>query len=151
MGEGADGGGIGEDRDEAVGVAFGVGDTGHEGDGGDVSCVGRMGEGMLGKVLRTVFLLWLSDPKVEVESPVPVTSVRMDNGELKTVDANGKVIIFYRYKHLGKNRSITIHPQLIATIERAIKQGLSAQAIIAIYRSELRKINPQSRQLRGRK
>jgi hypothetical protein len=106
---------------------------------------------MLGKVLRTVLLLWLSDPKVEVESPVPVTSVRMDNGELKTVDANGKVIIFYRYKHLGKNRSLTIHPKLIATIERAIKQGLSAQAIIAIYRSELRKINPQSRQLRGRK
>ena len=105
---------------------------------------------MLGK-LRTMFLLWLSEPNVKLPSPVPVTSVRMDNGELKAVNVNGKVMVFYRYKHLGKNRSITIHPQLIATVTRAIKQGLSPQAIIAIYRSELRKINPQSRQLRGRK
>jgi len=105
---------------------------------------------MIGK-LRTMFLLWLSAPKSYVPPPVPVTSVRMDNGELKAVDVNGKVMFFYRYKHLGKNRSITIHPQLVATVNRAIKQGLSAQAIIAIYRSELRKINPQSRQLRGRK
>jgi len=112
-----------------------------------VPCVGRMGEGMLGKVLRTVFLLWLAKVKVEVEPPVPVTSVRMDNGQLKTVDS----ITFYRYKKLGKNRSITIHPRLIPTIERAIRQGLSTDAILAIYRSELRKISPQSRQLRGRK
>jgi len=103
---------------------------------------------MLAKVLKTVFLLWLSDPKLRIERPVAITSIRMDNGHLKTVDSDGKTITFYRYKKLGKNRSITIHPKLIPTIERAIKQGLSTQAIIAIYRSELRKINPHSKQLK---
>lgn len=99
--------------------------------------------------IRALLMLWLSKPRCEVSEPCPISTVRSDNGCLRRVEVNGKTLYFYRYRRHNKDRSISIIPQLIPTVERAIKQGLSSQAILSIYRSELRKIRPDSRQLRG--
>ncbi len=103
------------------------------------------------QAIRAFFLLWLTSPRGQLPEPWPIHSIRIDNGQLKTADLNGKPITFYRYRRHNKDRSIAINPKLIPTVERAIKQGLSTQAILSIYRSELTKINPHSRQLKSRK
>lgn len=105
----------------------------------------------MGNLIKAVFLLWCSYPRCQVPEPWPITSVRIDNGCLRSLDLNGKTLHFYRYRRHNKDRSVTIVPQLVPTVERAIKQGLSTQAILSIYRSELTKIKPDSRQLKSKK